>query len=156
MMNNDVTSERKIVLPPVILLIAVVAMIGLHFIFPCARWHHGAWRLVGGLLIAGGFFLAIWANVLFRKANTEVNPRKPSTSLVLDGPYRFTRNPMYLGMVLLLIGIALMLGSLTPWLVIPVFVWHISRRVIAFEERKLEAAFGSEYLDFKDRVRRWL
>jgi protein-S-isoprenylcysteine O-methyltransferase Ste14 len=63
---------------------------------------------------------------------------------------------MYLGMTLILVGIALALGSLTPWLVIPVFIWQITVRFIAAEERKLEATFGNSYLEYKRRVRRWL
>jgi protein-S-isoprenylcysteine O-methyltransferase Ste14 len=75
---------------------------------------------------------------------------------VLDGPFRFSRNPMYLGMVTLLIGVAIGLGSATPWLVIPAFFFLISKRFIAAEERKMEVEFGAEYLSYRSKVRRWI
>ena len=87
---------------------------------------------------------------------TAIHPLARSSFLVRSGPFRFSRNPIYLGMVLILTGAALALGSATPWLIIPVFIWVIARQVIAGEERKLTAEFGAEYLEYCTRVRRWL
>ena len=113
-------------------------------------------RAVALILIVGGLLFDGMAAGLFRRRGTAVEPWKPSTALIVEGPYRFTRNPMYLGMVMLLIGVAVMLGTLTPGLVIPPFAWWISRRFIAQEEVMLEERFGEEYLQFMRRVRRWI
>jgi protein-S-isoprenylcysteine O-methyltransferase Ste14 len=106
-------------------------------------------------LLAGGT-LTVYAAGLFTKAGTTVKPFQPSTALVTSGPYRFTRNPMYLGMVIALIGVGLMLGSLTPFLVIAAFALLIDRRFIRVEEEMLRGAFGSAYTEFTSSVRRWL
>jgi len=93
---------------------------------------------------------------LFRRAGTTPNPTKPTTALVLRGPYRFTRNPMYLGFAALYLGVTLLVNSLWPLLLFPAVVGLVQGRVIAREEAYLEAKFGNEYRAYKMRVRRWL
>ena len=90
------------------------------------------------------------------KTGTRVNPFEPSTMLVLDGPYRFTRNPMYLGMALVLGGLALIGNALWPFLALAPVIAIIRTQVIAKEEAYLEAKFVAPYRDFKARVRRWI
>jgi len=102
-----------------------------------------------------GLALAASGVISFNKAGTAIRPFESSTFLVTDGLYRYTRNPMYLGMVILLIGVATYLGSLTPYIVIPVFFLIIQQCFIKHEEPFLENIFGQEYLDYKDKVRRW-
>jgi len=98
----------------------------------------------------------LWADRLLKQKGTSVKPFEPTSVLIVDGPFRFSRNPMYLGMVLILAGIALALGTLSPWLVVPVFMWQIMRRFIVAEEAKLAAAFGNRYIEYRRKVRRWL
>jgi protein-S-isoprenylcysteine O-methyltransferase Ste14 len=76
--------------------------------------------------------------------------------LVVGGFYRYTRNPMYLGMVTALLGVAILLGTLSAFLPIPIFVWIIQKQFIEGEERFLEEIFGGQYLAYKGKVRRWL
>jgi protein-S-isoprenylcysteine O-methyltransferase Ste14 len=92
----------------------------------------------------------------FRRARTPVDPYTPSEAIVTDGPYRFTRNPAYLGMALTYAGIAI--ASNAPWALVPlpVAIAVIDRGVIAREERYLERKFGTPYVDYKRRVRRWM
>ena len=106
--------------------------------------------------MALGLALIIWAALLFRRAGTGIVPFSDATALVAEGPYRFTRNPMYLGMAAMLLGAALLLGSLTPFLVIPAFMALIAERFILPEEAMLEREFGERYAAYKLRVRRWL
>jgi protein-S-isoprenylcysteine O-methyltransferase Ste14 len=98
------------------------------------------------------------ALVGFLRAKTTVNPIKPAStsSLVLTGPYRFSRNPMYLGQLLLLLGWATFLANGVAYLFAPVFVLYINRFQIVPEERSLCAKFGAEFLAYKARVGRWL
>lgn len=110
-----------------------------------------------------GFFeiflgLALMADVVIRfvRAHTPVHPFHTATTLVTDGMMRFSRNPIYLGLALVLFGIALLLGTLPGLLVVPAFMWALTRFVILDEEAMLEREFGQDYRDYKARVRRWL
>jgi protein-S-isoprenylcysteine O-methyltransferase Ste14 len=90
------------------------------------------------------------------KAGTPIRTDRPVPRLVTDGPFRFTRNPGYLGLAMLYAGIALLRNSLWAILLLPVVVYVIQREVIGREERYLERTFGEEYLAYKARVRRWV
>ena len=114
------------------------------------------WRAAGAIFGTAGVALVLWAGTIFTRVGTAIHPLARSSFLVRSGPFRFSRNPIYLGMVLILSGAALALGSATPWLIIPGFIWVIARQVVAGEERKLTAEFGAEYLEYCTRVRRWL
>ncbi len=113
-------------------------------------------RIAGAVLILGWAVLSLAAFRAFGRAGTTVHPNHPTTALVGDGPYRFTRNPLYLGMALLGAGVALAANALWPLLTVPLALAAIQRWVVAREEGYLEAKFGEAYLDYKRRVRRWL
>ena len=112
---------------------------------------------LGVLLIAMGFGFAFWAAGLFRREGTEINPTSPANkTLVVKGPFRYTRNPMYLGLVLASLGVAFCAGSL-PMFAVPVLVFATANWVhIPFEEAKMRRQFGAAYDDYTRRVRRWL
>lgn len=112
--------------------------------------------LAGGLPAVAGLALALPALIGFRRAGTQAEPWKPASALVVAGPYRFTRNPMYLGLVLLYLGIALAAGGPLTLLMLAPLVAVVRYGVIGREERYLEARFGAAYRDYKGRVRRWL
>jgi protein-S-isoprenylcysteine O-methyltransferase Ste14 len=143
-------------MPPVYLLAAILAMLGLHRWFPIRRLVPGTWRWLGLAPAAIGLALALSAVRIFVKRKTTFRPGDTSTSLVTEGPFRFTRNPMYLGMALLLTGLAIGLGSLSPWLLLPLFIATISINIIPAEEAMLSEAFGPQYSDYQSRVRRWV
>lgn len=105
---------------------------------------------------AVGVAVVLWAAGLFHKHDTNIKPFEESSKLVSTGPYRYTRNPMYTGMVFVLTGYAIKLGSLTPFFVVPIFIVFITRRFIVYEEKMLEAKFGDEYRSYKQRVSRWI
>jgi len=113
-------------------------------------------KVVAVALIAAGLGIEMWAAGLFHRAGTAAMPQKPSTALVTDGPFRFSRNPMYLGFALTYLGLGFGLntpigiGLLLPCMI--VVTWGVVLR----EERYLEAKFGQPYRDYKARVRRWL
>jgi protein-S-isoprenylcysteine O-methyltransferase Ste14 len=113
-------------------------------------------RLVGiamGVLWLG---LAIWSVRAFHSAGTSPNPTAPSKAIATGGPYRFTRNPMYVGMMSLMLGLALALNSVAM-LLTAIVAWFLLRyAVIAPEERYLDSKFGQAYTDYKARVRRWI
>ena len=140
-------------LPPLLLLAALATMLALHMLLPLLLF---PWRAAGAVFGTAGVALVLWEGTIFKRMGTAIHPLARSSFLVRFGPFRFSRNPIYLGMVLILTGAALALGSATPWLIIPVFIGALARQVIAGEERKLTAEFGAEYLEYCTRVRRWL
>lgn len=111
---------------------------------------------LGLVMIGAGVGLAVTAALTFRGAGTHVNPTKPATTVVAHGPFRFTRNPMYLSMAVIYLGGVLLLDSLWPLVLWPVTIWVIRTQVIQREEEYLERKFGAVYLDYKKKVRRWL
>jgi protein-S-isoprenylcysteine O-methyltransferase Ste14 len=113
-------------------------------------------RTIGGLLLGLGLILASSAVFLFRRIGTTIRPDQPSTSLATGGPYRFTRNPMYLSLALCYAGIAILNQSIWALLLLPLVLFVIQDKVIKREERHLGRCFGSEYTHYKSRVRRWI
>ena len=146
---------RKIV-PPVWLILSILSMYLLDRFLPIGVFSgFFVWGFASAFILAG-LMLNIYSAGLFKKADTPLIPFHKSTSLVITGPFKVTRNPMYLGMVLLLVGIAIALGSLLPFLVVAVFIVIIQTQFIVGEERFMETLFGESYIDYKKRVRRWL
>ena len=143
-------------LPPLLLLAALATMLAPHMLLPLPPLLLFPWRAPGAVFGTAGVALVLWAGTIFTRVGTAIHPLARSSFLVRSGPFRFSRNPIYLGMVLILSGAALALGSATPWLIIPVFIGALAHQVIAGEERKLTAEFGAQYLEYCTRVRRWL
>ena len=105
-----------------------------------------------------GVIIIILSIRLFKKGNTTVNPFKldETSSLITEGVYRFTRNPMYLGLSSIQLGAAIYFGSYISLILIPVFIVYITKKQIYFEEISLEKKFGQDFLKYSDKVRRWI
>ena len=142
--------------PPVWFVISVIAMVVLARFAPLVDWHVPALRWAGIAVIVVGLAVTVTAASHFRRRGTPLKPFERSTALVTEGPFRYSRNPMYLGLATILVGVALVLEALTPFLVVPVFVAIITARFIVPEEAMLKERFGDAYADFQGRVRRWL
>ncbi len=147
---------RHRVIPPIYFFGALLAAWALHAWMPITRIVPAPFNLIGAAFVAAGLGIALWGAGLFKRAGTPVKPFTPSTALVTGGIYRVTRNPMYLGMASVLLGEALMLGTLSAFVVLPLFVWQIQRKFVIPEEAFLEEIFGARYAAYKSRVRRWL
>jgi protein-S-isoprenylcysteine O-methyltransferase Ste14 len=143
-------------LPPVWFLLSIIVMIGLHFWLPVKQLFSPPITYLGSIAIAVGIVTALFCTYLFRQKNTTIKPFQESSYLVREGLFNFSRNPIYLGMIITLIGVWIYLGSLTPVLIIPVFTWLIQEMFIKEEERMLEEKFGEEYQAYKAEVRRWI
>lgn len=149
--------DHKIPPPVVALLCAALAWL-LARATPGATldWPLRAWATAG--LVAIGLLLDVWGLLAFRRAGTTLNPLAPerSSTVVRDGPYRFTRNPMYLGMACVLLGVCAWLANPYAPLAVVAFAAYITRFQILPEERVLLAKFGAPYADYLRTVRRWL
>jgi protein-S-isoprenylcysteine O-methyltransferase Ste14 len=142
--------------PPILALILLVAAGILAYIVPLPAISIPMHLAIGILLIALGVGIAAAAFGVFKRAGTPVRPGANPTQFVMSGPYRVTRNPMYLGLLSLVIGCFFV--TVSPYFLIPpvVFFWMINSRQIPFEERLLVDRFGETYLAYCKRVRRWL
>jgi protein-S-isoprenylcysteine O-methyltransferase Ste14 len=147
---------RLRLVPPVWFLASLVAMLLLERYAPVVAWHAPALRAAGGALIIAGLATSLSGALRFRRHGTPVKPFERSSVLVTDGPYRVTRNPMYLGLVVILLGVGLVLEALSPFAIVIAFIAVITRFFIVPEERMLEERFGDAYAAFRGRVRRWL
>jgi protein-S-isoprenylcysteine O-methyltransferase Ste14 len=130
--------KNKQILPPTYVLIALVVMLILHFIFPGIKLVPLPWNLLGLIPLFIGVALNLVADGAFRRAGTTVKPFQASSALLTEGVYGISRHPIYLGFVLILIGVATLLGSFMPWVVIPIFVVLMEVVFIQVEERMLE------------------
>jgi protein-S-isoprenylcysteine O-methyltransferase Ste14 len=153
-MNKAITIPK--IMPPLGLLIAVLSMLGLHYLYPVTQVVPRFWPLFGLFPLGLGLALSYAAENQFRRASTTVQPFEESSQLVVDGLYCYSRNPMYLGMALILLGVAFLLGSLTPFGMIVLFVIWIHFQFIRREERMLFTQFGQDWLEYKEKVRCWI
>lgn len=144
------------IIPPGWLLVALLVSAALHHWLPIAQLLSPPVRRCGAGLLAVGVLLTLSAVVAFRRAHTPVLPFERSTTLVTHGAYRFTRNPMYLGLTLVLAGVAVLFGSIGAFVPLPLFVWIIEYGYIRAEERFLAEIFGDDYVHYVQAVRRWL
>jgi protein-S-isoprenylcysteine O-methyltransferase Ste14 len=131
-------------------------MLFLHLVFPLAQVIPSPWSLLGIAFLLPSLLLNLRADRLFHQSNTTVNPYEESSVLMTGGVFSLSRNPMYLGFVLLLAGVAILFGTLTPFFLLPIFVILIEKQFIINEENLLEKTFGQVYLDYKQKVRRWI
>jgi protein-S-isoprenylcysteine O-methyltransferase Ste14 len=160
-MNDTAATAQVIIRPPLAWALAVIAGLALDWLVPlpflpadlAAGWPIG-W--LGALVFALGLALAIWAIVTMTRAGSNVPTNRPTTTIVEGGPYRFTRNPIYLGMFGGLIGLAIAFDNLWLLTMLVPFALVIRYGVVAREEAYLERKFGDLYRGYRLRVRRWL
>lgn len=141
-------------LPPMLVLTHVAAGIVLNWAIPVSL--SPAWGWIGLLLLGAAVFTTQWSRNLFQKAGTNVPPNQPALVIVRDGPYKYTRNPMYLSFVVGFVGLSLLSGGFMMLLVAVPLFFLLDQRVIAPEEAYLTEKFGDEYRDYMKQVRRWL
>jgi len=131
-------------------------MIALHYLLPIRFVVPSPWNWLGIIPLVCGVALNLVADQAFRKAETTVKPFKESAALITSGVFKICRNPMYLGFVFILSGIAIVLRSLSPFFIIPTFAYLMDRIFICVEERMLAEKFGLVWSEYERKVRRWI
>ena len=159
--HNRAVTMRSLELkipPPAVGLVTALLMWLASQAVPSFTWPSAVRIAAAIVLVAIGACITIAGVVSFMRARTTINPVKPSSasSLVITGIYRFTRNPMYLGSLFILLGWAVFLANVLAFLLLPGFVLYINRFQITPEETALSGIFGSEFATYKANVRRWL
>ena len=149
--------ENKIPPPLVTLIFGFIAWL-LSILFPSADYALEYTTIITASTVVIGFGFGFLGLYSFKKAKTTVNPLQPdkATQLVTSGIYQITRNPMYVGMVLLLIGICVAMANLTSFIVVPGLVLYMNKFQIKPEEKAMVKLFGDEFLSYSKQVRRWL
>ena len=148
----------KLIPPPLVMLLAALIMWALHHFLPLSLLVVAPWNYLAVVPLVVSRLISVAAGRRFREARTTFDPVRPelTTHLVTEGAYRFSRNPMYLGLVLMLIAWALWLGTASPWAVPPLFAILMTITQIAPEERALEKVFGETYVAYRRSVNRWI
>jgi protein-S-isoprenylcysteine O-methyltransferase Ste14 len=139
------------------MLLFIILALGIHRLYPWREIADIRSPLVAVVFIGAAISIAVWARSLFVAANTTLIPASPmNNALVVQGPYRFSRNPMYLAIVMFGIGVSFFVGSI-PMFLAPIAVFLLCDRVfIPFEEAKMLRQFGETYASYTRRVRRWI
>lgn len=153
--EQGITKKNKFD-PPIYFLMCLLLTLGLHFVLPVRQLIYFPYTLIGIILLAIGIWLNIWTDNFFKQQNTTVKPFLKPSAFISEGPFRISRHPMYLGMVVALLGVVILLGSLTPFLA-PIACFVTMQMVfIHYEERAMEETIGEEYIKYKNSVRCWL
>lgn len=153
--TNRVDNAGVLVPPPLFYVAHFFAGLGLQRAIPLPQLPYGA-SLAGWAVLSLGLLINFWSIGLFRRKKTSLVPIKPSNTLVIEGPYHFTRNPMYLGLLISYLGAALLTHELWPLLLSPAVVLVINQLVIRKEEQYLTRKFGHDYATYKKAVHRWI
>ncbi len=146
----------KSINPPFFLLLILLLTLILKWIIPAANLIFPPWNLLGILPLGMGITINILADRQFHIHRTTVKPGELSSLLIKDGVFRYSRNPMYVGMVFILLGFAILLDSWVSFLVLPGFTAFVHYRFICQEEKKLEEQFGEDWLAYQKEVPRWI
>jgi protein-S-isoprenylcysteine O-methyltransferase Ste14 len=145
--------------PPLLFVLPLVLGLLLHSRFPLVHVSEAladGLRWLGIALIVVGAAHILSSAALFARSGTTIIPHRRSSVIVTQGAYRWTRNPMYVGLTLIYVGVSVLSAAVWPIFFLPFPVWVMDRQVIPTEERQMEEAFGSTYIAYKARVRRWL
>ncbi len=143
-------------MPPTFFMILLGLSIGFNFIFPLIKIVFSPYNYLGLILIIFGIWINLWTDSIFKKKQTTVKPHEMPNNFLAYGPFRLSRNPMYLGMSSILFGTSIFLGSLITFVFPIIFIIIIEKKIIPTEEKNLEKKFGNKYLDYKKKVRRWI
>jgi protein-S-isoprenylcysteine O-methyltransferase Ste14 len=154
-LENRVPFMRRI-LPPTLLVVSIGLMVLLHFIFPAGRILSYPFPLLGIVFATIGAIISILGSNQFEREKTTIMTFDIPKVLVTKGLYKYSRNPMYLGFALLIIGIWMLLGSLSTIFIVIMFLVLMDRYYISFEENVLQEKFGVAYLEYKKSVRKWI
>lgn len=155
-MRNSTDTPNVLVFPPLLFGGALVLGLLLHWIYPVHLMNVWIARVVGAVLLLANGGLAFAAERAMQRVGTNVRPDRPTLAVVSDGPFRFTRNPLYLALVGFYASVTLLFNALWPLVLLIPVVMMLRFGVVAREERYLEGKFGDAYLAYKTRVRRWL
>jgi len=137
-------------------IVLLLLSVFVHFMYPIVNIVPYPYNLIGIILFITGILLTLRTNFILLKIKTSIKPFETPSAFISSGPFKLSRNPIYLGMTLALFGVETVLGSLSPYIFPVIFVIIINGLIIPVEEKDLENKFGEKYLEYKTKVRRWI
>jgi protein-S-isoprenylcysteine O-methyltransferase Ste14 len=155
-LNNTQDNAGVIAPPPLLYLGGLLLSLIIHTRLPIPVLPRTLRGFLSGLSIGIGIATATIAMRMMKQAGTNLQPNQPTTSILVDGPYSVSRNPIYISLTLFYSGLGLLINSVWPFMLLPLILLVMNRGVIEREERYLERKFGQAYTSYKARVRRWL
>ena len=147
---------KKKIMPPTYLMVLLILLIGAHLIIPVKKIIFPPYSYLGWILVAIGVFLNLWVDFKFKKKGTTIKSYNLPSKFITSGAYKISRHPVYLGMLMILLGTAIILGSAISFIFPIIFVILTEYLFISTEEKNMERVFGKKYLDYKKKVRRWI
>ena len=148
--------KNQKVMPTTYFIILLLANIGVNILYPPIKTLYSPLMTIGLLLIFFGIVLNLWTDKLFKKMQTTVKPFESPKVVLTSGPFNISRNPMYLGMGLILFGVSVFFGSLVTLAFPVLFILLIELMFIPFEEKNLHTIFGFQYEEYKRKTRKWI
>jgi len=152
---SNINTKRGL-LPSTLLFITLLAEVILHFVIPIKMIILSPYRYFGVIFIIFGVVMNIWADALFKKHQTTVKPDGKPVYLVAEGPFRISRHPMYLGMLSILFGIAIILGSVITFISPVIFFVIMNQKFIRTEEESMIKEFGEKYYNYQKETKKWI
>lgn len=156
MSDEKISLSKQLNIPPVWLIGSLLIMWFWHSMLPIVKFGGIASKTVGALLIVAAMAIAVYSVLQFQKSDTPVHPRRKPTTLLTDGLYEYSRNPIYLAMVTLAFGAALCFGSIGALIPVVALFWILQDLFIAGEEHHIEQNFGDEWREYAAKTRRWI
>lgn len=155
-MNSYNQNMEIKIMPTTYFNILLLLSIGFHFMFPLFKFIFYPYNYLGVGLIIFGIIINLWTDSLFKKKQTTVKPYEMPNFFITSGPFKLSRHPMYLGMMSILLGVSIFLGSLIIFAFPIIFIIIMEKRFIPLEEKNLETKFANQYFDYKKNVSRWI
>lgn len=146
----------KKIIPPFLFLSCILLMIGLNVLLPTQQYLHAPFTYLGVLLIIIGLIMAFYIKNMFKQIDTEIDTFKKPRKFVDSGLFSISRNPIYLGFTIALIGVAVLIGNLVSLIGVFIFFFITNSWYIPYEEENMEKEFGNDYKIYKSKVRRWI
>ncbi len=143
------------IMPPTYFWIFLIITTAIHFVFSI-KIIYFPYTLLGILLILFGTIITIWTDLIFKKVKTAVKPHEKPKKLIMQGPFKISRHPMYLGMACFLLGLAIFLGDLISFIFPIIFVVIMETKFIPLEEKNMQKVFGKKYLEYRKKIRKWI
>lgn len=154
--DNPSDIPKVVAPPPLIYILPLILGLLVYWAIPISFLPTGLQLVFGLPIVAIGVLSFLWSGLTLHRAGTDTAFRKPTKVIVAEGPYRFSRNPIYLSVALIYLGVVISFNALWPLLLFPIVIIVIQRGVIEREEQYLERRFGEDYLRYKSKIRRWI
>jgi protein-S-isoprenylcysteine O-methyltransferase Ste14 len=154
--KQSIKNSMRKIMPTNYFIVLLIFSIVLHFVSPVAKILYPPYTYLGWGLIIFGAIMNLWTDRLFKKYETTVKPHLEPSALITSGPFSVSRHPMYLGMASVLFGVTMIHGTISGFISPIIYVGLMELLFIPLEEKNLNSVFGTQYTEYKQKVKRWI